>query len=180
LIDPPEPHPTARSFLRKKNYGRNPIYLDERIDEQEKQEIAQKAQEEAEKNAHAVTSANMVLLPETERAKILTGLRSNWDRLNTEYQKLSLTVDTVPKIARYVNYGMQSSAFLVGFFCRANLLTVEFHIAICYTQQQSQHGATIKTIGGRHSTIFTSKYLRSIRKNRRRILIGVLDKYGQG
>ena len=42
----------------------------------------------------------MVLLPEEERTRLLEGLKANWEKLNSDYQKLSLTVDTVPKIAR--------------------------------------------------------------------------------
>ncbi|KAI9104795.1 calmodulin-binding-domain-containing protein [Phlyctochytrium arcticum] len=49
----------------------------------------------------------MVQMPEAERLEILGGLQKNWDRLNSDYQKLSLTVDTVPKIARKVNMEQQ-------------------------------------------------------------------------
>ncbi|KAJ3396583.1 hypothetical protein HDU92_002531 [Lobulomyces angularis] len=49
----------------------------------------------------------LVPLPEEERLKILNGLKNNWERLNSDYQKLSLTVDTVPKIARKVNMEQQ-------------------------------------------------------------------------
>ena len=60
-----------------------------------------------EKEAEAAEKASKqhrngcVLLPEEERVRILDGLKSNWEKLNSDYQKLSLTVDTVPKIARY-------------------------------------------------------------------------------
>jgi hypothetical protein len=42
----------------------------------------------------------VVPLPEDERIRVLEGLQYNWEKLNGDYQKLSLTVDTVPKISR--------------------------------------------------------------------------------
>ncbi|KAI8845401.1 calmodulin-binding-domain-containing protein [Chytridium lagenaria] len=53
------------------------------------------------------TKDGMVPLPEDERIRILEGLKANWEKLNSDYQKLSLTVDTVPKIARKVNMEQQ-------------------------------------------------------------------------
>ncbi|KAJ3013941.1 hypothetical protein HKX48_005429 [Thoreauomyces humboldtii] len=50
---------------------------------------------------------DMFRLPEVERLKILEGLQMQWKRLNGEYARLSLTVDTVPKIARKVNMEQQ-------------------------------------------------------------------------
>ena len=49
----------------------------------------------------------MIRLPEEERVRVLEGLKANWEKLNLDYQKLSLTVDTVPKIARKVNMEQQ-------------------------------------------------------------------------
>ncbi len=49
----------------------------------------------------------IIPLPEEERLRLLDGLRQNWDKLNGEYQKLSLTVDTLPKINRKVNLERQ-------------------------------------------------------------------------
>ena len=49
----------------------------------------------------------IVPLPESERLVILEGLKKNWECLNGDYQKLSLTVDTVPKILRKVNMEKQ-------------------------------------------------------------------------
>lgn len=103
LLDPDTPPPPPRSFLRKKNYGRNPIYLDQRINEQEAQKQRLLQEMEFHELKQSMAPSNLVLLPEPERIKILAGLRANWDRLNTDYQKLSLTVDTVPKIARYAS-----------------------------------------------------------------------------
>jgi uncharacterized protein YpuA (DUF1002 family) len=65
------------------------------LDKKKKEEDLEKAREEAKKHYNG-----MILLPEEERHRILEGLKANWEKLNSDYQKLSLTVDTVPKIAR--------------------------------------------------------------------------------
>ncbi|ORZ34446.1 calmodulin-binding-domain-containing protein [Catenaria anguillulae PL171] len=105
--EPPAPAPAPRSFRRKANYGRAPTYLEQRkIELEQMQEAAyleSGAAELAAEGAGAGAGGDMVLLPESERRAILEGLRANWEKLNSEYQKLSLTVDTVPKIARKVN-----------------------------------------------------------------------------
>ena len=60
----------------------------------------QKAQQNFDKSSQIKMMDGKVLLPEEERLRILTGLKANWEQLNSDYMKLSLTVDTVPKIAR--------------------------------------------------------------------------------
>jgi hypothetical protein len=57
----------------------------------------------AEKQSAVLESKGIISMPESERLTILSGLKKNWQKLNFDYQKLSLTVDTVPKIARKVN-----------------------------------------------------------------------------
>ena len=44
--------------------------------------------------------SDLIILPEPERLAILSGLQTNWEKLNTEYQKLPLVIDTLPKITR--------------------------------------------------------------------------------
>ncbi|KAJ3339305.1 hypothetical protein HDU93_008412 [Gonapodya sp. JEL0774] len=91
----------AQRYVNKQDYGRNPEYLSKRKKEAE---IAQKMLSEA--RAHQqhqeVLSTGLMPLPEEERIKILDGLKMNWSKLNEEYGKLSLTVDTIPKITRYM------------------------------------------------------------------------------
>ncbi|TPX70868.1 hypothetical protein SpCBS45565_g01535 [Spizellomyces sp. 'palustris'] len=109
------PSPPA-SYLTKKTYGQVPPYLrqedpvphpsqslhaqshsksDTRTRNQTiLQQLAHERQQRAEQEA------GLVRLSETERLEILNGLHKNWQKLNSDYQKLSLTVDTVPKIAR--------------------------------------------------------------------------------
>jgi uncharacterized protein YpuA (DUF1002 family) len=87
--------------LTKKDYGRAPDYLVKKIEST----IAEKKKNEEEKAAAEAAAKvyrnGLVQLPEDERLRILDGLKANWEKLNSDYQKLSLTVDTVPKIARY-------------------------------------------------------------------------------
>ena len=67
--------------------------------DQEKKQVQEEI--EAAQQAAKQFRNGLVLLPESERIKILDGLTANWNKLNGDYQKLSLTVDTIPKIARY-------------------------------------------------------------------------------
>ncbi|KAG5463465.1 MAG: calmodulin-binding-domain-containing protein, partial [Olpidium bornovanus] len=101
-------HSSACRYVRKPDYGRPPEYLVKR--KAEAAEARRKLAAEAEQAAEAAGGGGgggLVLLPEEERVAVLDGLKKNWERLNTDYQKLSLTVDTVPKIARKVNMESQ-------------------------------------------------------------------------
>ncbi|KAI9193173.1 calmodulin-binding-domain-containing protein [Polychytrium aggregatum] len=110
-------HITPPSYKSKKDYGRVPNYLVDRKKEQESIRQRQLEEEELElqkqqgqQQLHQYQQANgggVVPLPDEERLKILEGLKLNWEKLNSDYQKLSLTVDTVPKIARKVNMEQQ-------------------------------------------------------------------------
>lgn len=62
-------------------------------------------------------------LPEEERIKILEVLKSNWEKVRSDYQRLSLTVDTVPKIARKVNMEKQLKEYeeLIAKFSNTNI-----------------------------------------------------------
>jgi hypothetical protein len=98
-----KPHSGPPSYLTKKDYGRTPDYLNKRMQQMTlEQQQFEDEQLAAEKAAKQVRNG-CVQLPEEERLRILQGLKSNWEKLNSDYQKLSLTVDTVPKIARKVN-----------------------------------------------------------------------------
>ena len=84
-------------YIKKKDYGKAPSYLEDR-------KAAMKQQQEDDKQAELERQEEenklYHLLSETDRIKILAGLKVKWEKLNTDYQKLSLTVDTVPKINR--------------------------------------------------------------------------------
>ena len=73
--------------------------------------------------AIALEQQGIVQMPEDERIKILAGLKKNWEKLNQDYQRLSLTVDTVPKIARKVNMEQQLKEYedLIDRFSNTNI-----------------------------------------------------------
>jgi hypothetical protein len=93
------------SYLGKKDYGKVPDYLRQRIQEMKEDELALAnllAKKKDEREVMALEAQGIVVLPDEERERILKGLQDNWEKLNKDYQRLSLTVDTVPKIARFV------------------------------------------------------------------------------
>ncbi|RKP19747.1 hypothetical protein ROZALSC1DRAFT_28687 [Rozella allomycis CSF55] len=98
---PKEPY----SYLTKKDYGKNPKYLDKRKEERHNEEVQRQREE-----ALANENKQYQLLPEEERLSILAGLQAKLNKLNTDYQKLSLTVDTIPKINRKVGIENQLKA----------------------------------------------------------------------
>ena len=87
-------------FLHKPDYGQVPAYLD-RV----KSEIADEyryIQELQQENAEIQNG--MRLLAEEERLQILDGLKQKWSQLNTQYQTMSFTVDTIAKRRRKEQY----------------------------------------------------------------------------
>ncbi len=87
-------------YREKKDYGKTPNYLQKRMTDRAHEQA--KAMEEAkrQKEKEEFLKKGLIPLPEEERQRLLTGLKQNWDKLNSDYQRLSLTVDTIPKINR--------------------------------------------------------------------------------
>lgn len=90
----------SEKYVDKKDYGKTPSYM-----------VAQKAsterlkqEKQLEAEAEALDRRGFMVLPEEERLSILAGLKSNWEKLNSDYQRFSLTVDTIPKIAKFAVY----------------------------------------------------------------------------
>lgn len=100
---PKKKHVRAPQYTEMPGYGRVPEYLSKRASAQ-KQEKDERAQASADRAAQKKIKEQMergvIPLPEEERQRVLHGLKTNWEQLNSDYQKLSLTVDTVPKITR--------------------------------------------------------------------------------
>lgn len=109
--DAKKPNDKTPVYRAKKDYGRNPNYLTERKKEQTEMKLIEMERLAAiaaqKRNGNGSRDNGVVPLPDEERLKILEGLKLNWEKLNSDYQKLSLTVDTVPKIARKVNMEQQ-------------------------------------------------------------------------
>ncbi|KAJ3381975.1 hypothetical protein HDU84_004728, partial [Entophlyctis sp. JEL0112] len=116
-----KPTDNTPAYRFKTDYGRTPEYILKRREAQaaahasagsvstpgghdagafsvKEMEAALLATPEGRKQAQLLKQG-IIPLPEDERLKILDGLKKNWEKLNSDYQKLSLTVDTVPKIA---------------------------------------------------------------------------------
>lgn len=103
-----KPITNTPAYRRKADYGRTPAYLEQRKQlSEEARESKQRALAEAAEDDQSIQKNGMIRLPEEERVRVLEGLKANWEKLNLDYQKLSLTVDTVPKIARKVNMEQQ-------------------------------------------------------------------------
>lgn len=89
-------------YTQLKTYAKVPEYLVARKYEQEEKE-RQKDVQKAQQERNAILASGLIPLPEDERLRILQGLKTNWEKLNSEYMRLSLTVDTVPKINKKVS-----------------------------------------------------------------------------
>lgn len=82
-------------YREKVDYGRAPAYLSRR-----QKESIEEAPAALSNAPAAAPQPGVKMLSDTERKEILQGLKENWESVNDDYQKLSLTVDTPPKIAR--------------------------------------------------------------------------------
>jgi hypothetical protein len=85
---------------------------------QERMEI-----EKQEAKNQKLAEQGIVPMPDEERERILHGLKANWEKLNQDYQRLSLTVDTVPKISRKVYMEQQLKQYedLIDKFSNTNI-----------------------------------------------------------
>ncbi|CAJ1082674.1 enkurin [Xyrichtys novacula] len=81
-------------YIKKKDFGEVPEYLQQRNAEQRRaqEELRNFLEEQKEQGA-------MKQLSEEERQKILEGLKKNWDLVYHEYQGISLVIDTITKKA---------------------------------------------------------------------------------
>lgn len=87
-------------YREKADYGRAPDYLADRKQELQERQAQELAKEQALERQRAEASG-LTLLAEEDRLQVLAGLKANWEVINREYGKLSLVVDTLPKITRY-------------------------------------------------------------------------------
>ncbi|XP_026884675.2 enkurin [Electrophorus electricus] len=79
-------------YIRKKDYGRTPEYLEQRREE------VRRAQEQYDNYVkERLKDGAMKQLSKDEHQSILHGLKKNWGELNQQYQGLSVVTDTVSK-----------------------------------------------------------------------------------
>lgn len=81
-------------YREKKDYGKSPRYISRIKAESNSTEPENYSTEDA------APKPGVKMLSQNELAALRRGLKANWEKVNDEYQKLSLTVDTPPKIAR--------------------------------------------------------------------------------
>jgi len=89
---PLDPSGLTPKYIKRKDYGKTPVYLTKRKDEVERaqQEYDQYIQESMKRGA-------MKFLSDNERQNIIAGLKSNWEEIHHQYQGLSVVTDTAPK-----------------------------------------------------------------------------------
>ncbi|XP_060759540.1 enkurin-like [Neoarius graeffei] len=81
-------------YIRKKDYGQTPKYLNQ-------SQKVKRAQEEYDYYVNErMKEGAMTQFSDLERQKILHGLKKNWDELHHQYQGLSVVTDTLPKKQR--------------------------------------------------------------------------------
>ncbi|KAK3749921.1 hypothetical protein QZH41_017374 [Actinostola sp. cb2023] len=92
---PLTPSGLTPKYTQKKDYGRNPEYLQRR-----KAEV-QRAQMDYETYVQErMRQGAMSQITGSERQAIIDGLKKNWEELHHQYQGLSVVTDTAPKKAR--------------------------------------------------------------------------------
>lgn len=89
-------------YRTKKDYGKTPEYLAKRKQEKIQEEAQAAAEAKEKRQRDEMIKRGIIPLPEEERQRLIAGLKANWESLNHEYMRLSLTVDTLPKINRQV------------------------------------------------------------------------------
>lgn len=94
-------------YRKKRDYGIAPEYLVKRKIEKKEQEVKMAIELKEKREKDEMIRRGIIPLPEEERQRLLAGLKANWESLNQEYMKLSLTVDTLPKINRKVGLERQ-------------------------------------------------------------------------
>lgn len=104
LAVPKRPISNEINYLQKADYGQVPQYID-RV----KQQISEEYRmiEEMQQNAQPQNENAIEMLTEAERDSLLAGLKTNWERVNKEYQTLSFTLDTPAKKQRKEAYESQ-------------------------------------------------------------------------
>jgi hypothetical protein len=104
LAVPKKPVNNEINYLNKADYGQVPGYLD-RVKTQIQDEYMMI--EELQKSSQPQNENAIEMLTESERDALLTGLKTNWERVNKEYQTLSFTLDTASKKQRKEAYESQ-------------------------------------------------------------------------
>uniref|UniRef100_A0A672ZGU2 Enkurin, TRPC channel interacting protein n=1 Tax=Sphaeramia orbicularis TaxID=375764 RepID=A0A672ZGU2_9TELE len=108
-------------YIKKKDYGEVPVYLQQRNEEQQRAQEAYDSYVREQKEQGA-----MKQLSDEERQSILERLKANWDKLHHEYQSLSLVTDMLSKKAHKerLEAAMKQLETDIEFFERFKILYV--------------------------------------------------------
>lgn len=89
---------TPPSYVHKPKYGNVPKYL-HKMNEQIKRlkEMNLREQQERERKEE---SKKIRVITQEQKSELLEGLKHNWHKLQEEYQKMPLLIDSVPKTIR--------------------------------------------------------------------------------
>ena len=104
LAVPKKPLSKEVNYLKKQDYGKTPAYMS-RVKEQIQSEY--RMIEEMQNSNRTAQEDTVEVLSESERDRLLAGLKANWEAVNKEYQTLSFTLDTPAKKKRKEDYEAQ-------------------------------------------------------------------------
>jgi hypothetical protein len=101
IRNPPGPkcfEQKAPIYIHTSKYGKTPCYLERRKEEIEQQK--QQTLKEKQDAERAEYNKRVRELSQPEKNKLLEGLKYNWHKMQEEYQKMPLLIDSVPKMIR--------------------------------------------------------------------------------
>ena len=104
LAVPKKPLSKDVNYLKKQDYGKTPAYM-VRVKDQIQSEY--RMIEEMQNSNRPAQEEAVEVLSESERERLLAGLKANWEAVNKEYQTLSFTLDTPAKKKRKEDYEAQ-------------------------------------------------------------------------
>lgn len=86
------------TYIHTSKYGKTPMYLEKRKEQiNQINQLSLKEKQEAEKEEY---NKKVRELSQPEKKKLLEGLKYNWHKMQEEYQKMPLLIDSVPKMIR--------------------------------------------------------------------------------
>jgi Calmodulin-binding len=85
-------------YIHQSKFGKCPKYL-ENIKENMRR-MQEMSLREKEREKHERESKNIRVISQEDKQKLLEGLKHNWQKLQEEYQKMPLLIDSVPKTIR--------------------------------------------------------------------------------
>lgn len=100
IRNPPGPkcfEQKAPIYIHMPKYGKVPKYLNLLKENNERLRELKLKEEEA---ANEAERNKIRVIDQEEKQKLLDGLKNNWQKLQEEYQKMPLLIDSVPKMIR--------------------------------------------------------------------------------